>query len=147
MAFLTITFFIFALELILKGEAEEKGVEGQRKLICKEKLYVTKFHNHGAFLGLGEKKPELLLGISIGISIICTMLFLMTLGRKGKGLLKFSLGLLLGGAYSNVYDRMKRRYVVDYFGFNVKNDKIRNIVFNISDFCIMIGAAVAAIRA
>jgi len=60
--------------------------------------------------------------------------------------LKMSMALLLGGAYSNLYDRMKREYVVDYFGFNVKNQKLRSIVFNISDFCIMIGAAVSALR-
>ncbi|MDE7258820.1 MAG: signal peptidase II, partial [Lachnospiraceae bacterium] len=38
------------------------------------------------------------------------------------------------------YDRLVRKYVVDYVSFPVKNQKIRNIVFNISDFCIMIGA-------
>ncbi|MDE7359775.1 MAG: signal peptidase II, partial [Lachnospiraceae bacterium] len=53
---------------------------------------------------------------------------------------KAGLALLLGGAYSNTYDRLTRKYVVDYVSFPVKNRRIRRIVFNISDFCIMIGA-------
>jgi len=145
-AYIAVIAFIFAAELTIKGTMEEKGEEGKRVLICRDKIFLTKFHNRGAFLGLGQKKPQLLLGISIGIVLACTLLFLMTLGQKGKRLLKMSMALLLGGAYSNLYDRMKREYVVDYFGFNVKNQKLRSIVFNISDFCIMIGAAVSALR-
>ncbi|MDE6319457.1 MAG: signal peptidase II, partial [Lachnospiraceae bacterium] len=38
------------------------------------------------------------------------------------------------------YDRLVRKYVVDYVSFPVRNPRIRRIVFNISDFCILIGA-------
>lgn len=69
-----------------------------------------------------------------------TVLFVLTFSCKGGKLLKTGLAFLLGGAYSNTYDRLMRKYVVDYVSFPVKNKKIRNIVFNISDFCIMIGA-------
>lgn len=55
------------------------------------------------------------------------------------------MALLLGGAYSNTYDRLTRKYVVDYVSFPVKNARLRKIVFNVSDFCIMIGALLLAI--
>ena len=55
-------------------------------------------------------------------------------------MMKFGLSLLLGGAFSNTYDRLKRGYVVDYFRVNVPVKRIRKLIFNISDFCIMIGA-------
>ena len=35
------------------------------------------------------------------------------LGMRGKKLLKAGLSLLLGGAFSNTYDRVMREYVVD----------------------------------
>lgn len=78
--------------------------------------------------------------MSLILTLGATVLFLVTFTFRGGRLLKTGLALLLGGAYSNTYDRLVRKYVVDYVSFPVKNKKIRNIVFNISDFCIMTGA-------
>lgn len=146
MGFIVLAAFIFAVDLILKEEAEARGTEGVRVPILKGKLYVTKFHNKGAFRGLLKDKPELLKGISFGIIGVCSLIFLMTLGHKGKRAMKCALAFLLGGAYSNTYDRVRRGYVVDYFGFQVKNKTLRNMVFNLSDFCIAIGAAMSVFQ-
>ena len=59
-------------------------------------------------------------------------------------MLKWGLTLLLGGAYSNTYDRLARKYVVDYVSFNGPF-RLRNVMFNIGDFCIMIGALISVI--
>lgn len=146
MIFIGIIIAIVAVESVIKQVREQNGTEGERKPVLGGKLYVTKYHNHGAFLNLGQKRPEFIKGLSAGLCLACSILFVLTLGMKGKALLKAGLSVLLGGAFSNTYDRLVRGYVVDYFGFNVKNEKIRNIVFNISDFCIMIGAAVCVFR-
>jgi signal peptidase II len=146
MLFIGIIIVIAATESVIKQVREQNGIVGERKPILGGKLYLTKYHNYGAFLNLGQKRPEFVRGLSMGLSIACTILFILSLGTKGKPLLKSGLSLLLGGAYSNTYDRMVRGYVVDYFGFQVKNEKIRNIVFNISDFCIMIGALISVLR-
>lgn len=55
--------------------------------------------------------------------------------------------MLLGGAFSNTYDRCRRKYVVDYFSFGVKWKRLSRIVFNISDFGIILGALTAALAA
>lgn len=146
MIFIGIIIAIVAVESVIKQVREQNGTEGERKPVLGGKLYVTKYHNHGAFLNLGQKRPEFIKGLSAGLCLACSILFVLTMGMKGKALLKAGLSVLLGGAFSNTYDRLVRGYVVDYFGFNVKNEKIRNIVFNISDFCIMIGAAVCVFR-
>ena len=62
-------------------------------------------------------------------------------------MLKAGLSLLVGGAFSNTYDRLKRKYVVDYISFGVKWKGLRKVVFNVSDFCIIIGALLAAFGA
>lgn len=146
MIFIGIIIAITAVEAVIKQVREQNGTEGERKPILGGKLYVTKYHNYGAFLNLGQKHPEFIKGLSAGLCLACSILFVLTLGMKGKTLLKAGLSVLLGGAFSNTYDRLVRGYVVDYFGFHVKNEKIRNIVFNISDFCIVIGAAVCVFR-
>ena len=97
-------------------------------------------HNEGAMLSVGSKTPALTKAISIIFAIAVTAIFLLTLGTKGKYLLKAGLVALLGGAYSNTYDRIKRGYVVDYISINKGNNFMKNVVYNLGDFAIMIGA-------
>lgn len=146
MIFISIIIAIVAAEAVIKQVREQNGVFGEKKLFLKGKLYLTKYHNYGAFLNLGQKRPEFVKGLSAGLCLICTIVFVFSMGTKGKTLLKAGLSILLGGAYSNTYDRLVRGYVVDYFGFQVKNERLRNIVFNISDFCIMIGVLISVLR-
>lgn len=74
-----------------------------------------------------------------------TGVYVGTLGTRGRHMLKTGLSLILGGAYSNTYDRLFRKYVVDYVSFEVRNPRLRNIVFNLSDFGIMIGSCLLVI--
>lgn len=146
MVFISIIIAIVAVEAVIKQVREQNDCAGERKPFLSGKLYLTKYHNYGAFLNLGQKRPEFVKGLSAGLCIICTIVFALTMGTRGKKLLKTGLSVLLGGAYSNTYDRLVRGYVVDYFGFRVKNERLGNIVFNISDFCIMIGALLCVLK-
>ena len=90
-------------------------------------------------------RQKLLLLISCILTICIGILFLLTLFQKGNRLLKLGLSLLLGGAFSNTYDRLKRKYVVDYFSFNTPFKSLNRIVFNVSDFCILIGSLLSVV--
>lgn len=131
---------IFMLDLLIKNHIEKTGTEGEERAICGGRLLIRRYHNKGAFLNVGERRRDLVAVLSVAMTLGVTVLFLLTFSCKGGKMLKTGLAFLLGGAYSNTYDRLVRKYVVDYVSFPVKNKKIRNIVFNISDFCIMIGA-------
>ncbi|MDD6811565.1 MAG: signal peptidase II [Lachnospiraceae bacterium] len=131
---------VFSLDWLIKNRIEQDGKEGEEKKICSGMLLLRKYHNKGAFLNAGEKKSKFVAVLSVLLTLGLTVLFLVTFTMKGNSLLKTGLSLLLGGAYSNTYDRLRRKYVVDYVSFPVKNKAIRRIVFNLSDFCIMIGA-------
>ena len=120
---------IFILDLFIKNHIENTRTEGEEEAVLGGRLLIRRYHNKGAFLNAGERRRGLV-----------AVLFLLTFTCKGSRLLKAGLAFLLGGAYSNTYDRLMRKYVVDYVSFPVKNKKIRNIVFNISDFCIAVGA-------
>lgn len=146
MIFIGIIVIIAAVESVIKQVREQNGTEGEKVPILKGKLYLTKYHNYGAFLGWGKSRSEFVKGLSAGLCLLCAIIFVLTMGTKGKMLLKTGLSFLLGGAFSNTYDRMVRGYVVDYFGFQVKNENLQKIVFNISDFCIAIGAALCVLR-
>ena len=146
MGYLCIVALIFAGELGIKNYVENKRNEGEEKEICKGRILLRKYHNKGACMNLGEKKSNVVAGLSLILTAVLALVFLFTLTRHGNGWLKAGLSLLLGGAFSNTYDRLKRKYVVDYFSFGVKWEPLRAIVFNISDFCILIGALIIAIK-
>lgn len=130
---------------IYTGSADQEPyrktrTEGEVEAVCGGMIVVHRYHNKGAFLNLGETKQKLMTIVSLLLTLILTVVFLTTFTFRGRKILKAGLALLLGGAYSNTYDRLVREYVVDYVSFPVKNKKIASVVFNISDFCIMIGA-------
>lgn len=131
---------VFVTDLLIKNHIERTGTEGKTQSVCGGRMILHKYHNKGAFLNAGERKSGLVAILSLILTLGATVLFLATFTFRGRWMLRSGFALLLGGAYSNTYDRLIRKYVVDYVSFPVKNKKIRNIVFNISDFCIMIGA-------
>ena len=114
MKYLAVILGIFGLETGIKGHIEKTKTEQTNERICGGALLVRKHHNRGAFLNAGEKKQKLVMLVSVVLTVILTVVFLLTLGTAGKGLLKWGLTFLLGGAYTNTYDRLKRKYVVDY---------------------------------
>ena len=131
---------IFVVELGIKNHVEKHRKEGEERPALGGALLLRKYHNRGAFLDMGERVRPLVALVSVLLSLAMTAVFVITLGSRGSAVLKTGLALLLGGAYSNTYDRLRRKYVVDYFSFGVKWQKLRRVVFNLSDFCIAVGA-------
>lgn len=144
MQYLAVLLGIFGLELNIKNKIEKTKKEGQTEEKCGGFLLIRKHHNRGAFLNTGQHRPKLIAAVSVLLTAALTFLYILTLGTAGKGLLKWGLTLLLGGAYSNTYDRLARKYVVDYVSFDLPFG-IRKVIFNIGDFCIMIGALISVI--
>ena len=126
---------IFFGDLWVKNHIEKHGTEKDGKIIL-----IRKHHNRGAVLNLGQNHSRVVAGVSVMLCMALAVVFLCSLGHRGNSLLRAGLAFLLGGAFSNTYDRLKRKYVVDYFSFHVKWKWLRRIVFNLSDFCILIGA-------
>lgn len=145
MVYFAVIAVVFFGELLIKNRIEAKQEAEEAKKLLGGRILIRKFHNKGLAFGRGGGRQPLIAAVSLGMAVCCTLLFLISFGRRGRALLHTGLALLLGGAYSNTYDRLKRRYVVDYFSFGVKWKRLRNIIFNLSDFCIMIGAMLCAI--
>lgn len=132
---------IFLGEFWIKNRIEKsRNLPRQTRFIL-----IRRYHNTGAMLNLGQSRRRVVAAVSVAFCAITFIVFLLSLGRKGNRLLRMGLALLLGGAFSNTYDRLKRKYVVDYFSFRVGWKPLRRIVFNLSDFCIITGALLAAL--
>lgn len=97
--------------------------------------------NQGTAFGLGnnqgfEGQRLLLVGIAFLITIYLLYLLLTALSKQRLYL--FSLSLILGGALSNVWDRLSFGYVTDFIDFHLGSWHFAT--FNIADAAISVGA-------
>lgn len=149
LGFVTIVSVIFLGDRYIKNQVEKyipaRGTGKSEKELLGGRLLLRRHHNRGMVLNAGEKKQSAVAVVSLLLTAVLTVLFLISLGHRGNNLLRTGLALLLGGAFSNTYDRLKRKYVVDYLSFGVRWKGLRKIVFNLSDFCIIIGALLAVL--
>ena len=136
---------IFFGDLWIKNQVERKGVEGNTRKVWNGRLLIRKHHNKGIALNIGQKRQPIVALVSLIFTVLMLCLLVVSLGMKGNNLLRIGLAFIVGGGFSNTYDRLKRKYVVDYFSFGTNWSPLRSIVFNMSDFCIMIGALLAVI--
>lgn len=133
------------VDSLIKYAIERNHPDGELRPALHGKIIIRKFHNKGAMLNLGASRQQTMAVLSVIFTVFMTGVYVGTLGTRGRHMLKTGLSLILGGAYSNTYDRLFRKYVVDYVSFEVRNPRLRNIVFNLSDFGIMIGSCLLVI--
>ena len=134
---------IFATDLVIKNKVETS--DKLPRTMWKGRLYIQRYHNKGAMLNTGDKYPSLIAALSVVLTLLTLIVFILSLGKRGTPLMRTGLGMLLGGAFNNTYDRLRRKYVVDYLQFRVPWKWLNRIVFNISDFGIMAGAMISCL--
>lgn len=129
---------IFGADWGLKEYTNSHRLQGEETVLG-GKVLLRNYHNPGAAFGFLKEYPKLNKGLSV--FVLCGVIwnFLTTLPRRGQILRKTGLALITGGGLNNCGERLSRGYVTDYVGFQVKNKKVRDITFNISDFSIFTG--------
>lgn len=90
---------------------------------------------HGAF-GLLGSNTALLIGMALVVLVIFWMSFREAAERSV--IVRVAFGLILGGAVSNIIDRVHYGYVIDFIDFYRFPDLWR-YTFNVADSCITIG--------
>lgn len=132
-------------DLLIKDCVKDTLDEKSQKRILGDHIILTKFYNEGAMLGVLSEQKELLKGITIfGVGSLAGALMAMG-SLKDHRLQKVGLSMMLGGALSNGYERLKWGKVTDYISFNCKKQKLRNVVYNFEDFAIFGGTALLVI--
>lgn len=103
-------------------------------------IKLHKNHNAGFPFGFMEDKPELVKGIPLLVISAMTGALGAFMAGKGKIFEKLGLSIALGGAISNLCDRVVRGYVVDYFSIEWR--ELRKVVFNLGDLFVFLGSAI-----
>ncbi|MDD7114111.1 MAG: signal peptidase II [Lachnospiraceae bacterium] len=131
---------ILFLEMVIKHEVirrEEKGDKKQPK--CKG-IRIEHLENGGAASGIFSEHKTVLKIVTGGILTVLCFCLGKEYRRKSFSAYGLGLTLVLGGGLSNWIDRLRKGTVTDYVRFSKCPVKaLRKLVFNISDFCILIG--------
>ena len=142
--FLTFGTTLALTDLAVKKEIEARPDEEFPKTVKESggliRLY--KNHNPGFSFGFMKESPKLVEMVPVCMLSAVAGAWAYVIGKKGRVLEKTALTLVLAGGASNLYDRLKRGYVVDYFSIQWK--KLKKVVFNLGDIFFLAGSALFA---
>lgn len=103
---------------------------------------LTFVENRGAAFGILNGHRWLFIAITVAVTIAAFFyLNKMKECDRVHNILKFSVMLILSGAWGNALDRLFRGYVVDYFEFTFINYP----VFNVADIYVVCGMVILAV--
>ena len=144
--FMDALFFTLVAAIILIDQFSKQRVFSylERKgfpVIEKKIITLRIAKNGGAALGLFENRRKFLVSLTIILMAVVVYYFVYSLKSEEMFLIKLSLSFILGGGIGNLIDRVKYKYVIDFFSFNFN----RSPIFNLADIFIFIGVIILQI--
>ncbi|WP_455542712.1 signal peptidase II [Intestinibacter sp.] len=94
---------------------------------------LTYVENRGAAFGLFQNNQIIFIVVALLASI--AGIYVLHSNKINSKICKFSIVLIIAGAFGNLIDRVRLDFVVDYFDFVF----IWNYVFNLADCFIVVG--------
>lgn len=98
-------------------------------------IRLTNVKNTGGAFSIGKNDTNLIILVNSVIIIIFLIYFLKNY-NKIKNVIKIAITLIMAGGISNLIDRIKFGYVIDYIDIN---NLIKYPIFNVEDILIVIG--------
>jgi len=129
---------VFAADFVTKWLVQTHMTPGQNIAVLPGLFSITYIRNAGAAFGILQRQT--LLFIVITLAVIALIL---TYGRtmaRGWPAMGIALGLQLGGALGNLWDRLLYGRVVDFI-----NIHLWPYIFNIADSAIVVGGIIFAV--
>jgi signal peptidase II len=96
---------------------------------------IIRSFNTGAAFGIFAEASDIFLVIAVVVVVV--MLFFYPRIPRGQWLLRFGMGLIVGGAVGNAIDRLIYGHVVDFINYRIPN--VLSNVSNLADHAITIG--------
>lgn len=137
-----ITAIILIIDQIIKIIIRSNLNEYQEIKIIKNFFSITLLKNTGAAFSILKNSTLLL----IIISVLFILLISKYIKKEEKNLTKldvYSYGIILGGIFGNLLDRIIHKGVIDYLSFRFFSYYFP--VFNFADICITVGIALLII--
>ena len=107
---------------------------------------LTRVHNQGISLGLGQAETDLQRWLLVAFTAAIAAVVSYWLWKEPKRGDQVALGMVLGGALGNIVDRARFGYVLDFADLHI-GDFRPFLVFNVADAAISIGVVILILRA
>jgi signal peptidase II len=145
---LAISAAVVLLDRITKRIVAAQLPHGQAHTVIPGIFRITDVHNTGAAFSMFAEStsPTTIRNILIAFSVLAVLILAAMLWRVGRTLTitSVSLALILGGAFGNLYDRVRYHYVIDFLEVHIAHYHWPD--FNVADSCICIGACLLIIE-
>ncbi|MCK5595407.1 signal peptidase II [bacterium] len=132
--------FIFLIDQVVKFYVLNHLYLGQEVPVIKNLFSIYFVANRGIAFGLFSNSNFPFILISIAVLVCITLAFISfskeIMSKKARIWIKIAYGLILGGALSNMLDRIRIGQVIDFLDFHIWP------VFNIGDSAICVGAGI-----
>ena len=139
---LVIAAAVIVLDRLSKLWVSRHIPHGGRIIVIPRVFYLSHVYNTGAAFSLFAESlsPLIVRNTLIAFSCIAVLVVAAMIWRLGRtpSLTGVSLALILGGALSNLYDRIHLSYVVDFLAVNIWHYHWPD--FNVADSAIVVGA-------
>jgi signal peptidase II len=130
----------FLTDQFLKSQVEKDKIKSGKQYFG-DLITIKKSVNKGLIMNNLEERPRWVLSWVSAMFGMTTYIYLLTLGKKHRKVKRLGLALMVGAAASNLYDRIKKGGVTDYFVIK----GIPKIIFNLSDIVIILGAVISVV--
>ncbi|MBU0478969.1 signal peptidase II [bacterium] len=131
---------IFLIDQIIKFYILKHLYLGQEISIIKNIFSISFVTNKGIAFGLFSNSNFPFILISIAVLVCMTLVFISfnkdAISKRARVWTRIAYGLILGGAFSNMLDRIRIGEVIDFLDFHIWP------VFNIGDSAICVGAGI-----
>ncbi len=121
---------------------------GQAHTVIPGVFRISHVHNTGAAFSMFAENasPVTVRNVLIAFSVVAVIIVFGMLWRVGRyfTLTSVALALILGGAFGNLYDRVRFHYVIDFLEVHIVHYHWPD--FNVADSCIVIGACLLIIE-
>jgi signal peptidase II len=145
---LAISVLVVIIDRITKHIVAQQLPNGQTHTVIPGIFRISDVHNTGAAFSMFAENasPVTVRNILIAFSVIAVIILFGMLWRVGRYLTVTSvaLALILGGAFGNLYDRIRYHYVIDFLEVRIVHYHWPD--FNVADSCIVIGACLLLIE-
>ena len=145
---LAISALVVVIDRITKQIVATQLPNGQAHTVIPGIFRISDVHNTGAAFSMFAENasPTTVRNILIAFSVLAVLVLLGMLWRVGRyfTVTSVALALILGGAFGNLYDRIRYHYVIDFLEVHIARYHWPD--FNVADSCIVIGACLLLIE-